>query len=92
MKTILDSNNTETEPFEFVGDCYISAVGSGQITILREMGGEYIPMTTDRGELLTFIGDDVLFNGSISCKKRIKHKVEASTTSEIVIDIVRERG
>lgn len=91
MNIVLTKDKTETQPFAFLGDCYICAKGQGQISILRDMGGEFVVMTNSAGEELAYLGDGVIFNGSITCKSRIKHKIVAHTESSITISIVTER-
>ena len=91
MNILLDENKKETPEFDFVGDCYICAKGSGQITLQRKMGDSFENITNERGEELTYIGEGVIFNGSINCKKRIPHKIVGSTNSGIVVSIVAER-
>ena len=91
MNKLLTAEDPESEEFEFRGDCYICAKGSGQISILRQMGGSFEVITDDTGEPFTRIGDGVIFNGVVTCNSKIKHKVVASTTSEILLSIVKER-
>lgn len=89
---VLNADKTESDPFDFRGDCYICLKGSGTVSIVRSMdGGEYDVLTTERGEEMTYVGDGVLFNSVIHCKKGLKHKIVANTTDQITYKIVKER-
>lgn len=92
MSIVLTSNEPETEVFDLLGDCYICAKGEGQIKIMRDIGSGFEVVTNDRGEELIFAGTGVLYNHHITTKKRLKHKIVAETTKEIVIDMVKERN
>lgn len=91
---VLNRDNPESEEFEFFGHCYICAKvmeGAGQIKILRKIGDLYEPITTDRGDDMTFVGSGVLFNSFIECRKKLKHKIVWSGTGNVKVAIVEER-
>lgn len=77
--------------FDFLGDCYISAQGSGTIEIQRKMGGEFVTLTNQEGVPMQFAETGLIFNSFINCKKRLPHRVVASTTKSINLTIVAER-
>lgn len=89
---VLDQKNIVTPPFEFLGDCYICAVGDGQIRIQRKVGGNFYDMTDQAGVPMVFAGSGVIFNSSVTANKKIEHRIVADTPSEIKIDILKERG
>lgn len=79
--------------FTFLGDCHICLKGSGAVTIERELGGNFVPITTELGQTLTFIGDGVLFNSKISgsLRHRVKHRLVSETSSQIEYIIFAEK-
>lgn len=77
--------------FDFWGDCYICATGSGEIRIERKIGGEFVVLTNQEGTPMIFVADGVIFNSFINCKSRLVHRIVAITTSEIKLSIVSER-
>lgn len=87
----ITTSDTETKPFEFYGDCYICAVGSGSFSIQRDTGLGFKTLTNESGEEMTFVGDGVLFNSVISCKKKLKHRFVGTTASTINVSLVKER-
>lgn len=89
---VLDQKNSVTPPFDFLGDCYICAVGDGQIRIQRKVGQEFQNMTTETGDELVFVGSGVIFNGRVTANKKMEHRIIADTTSQIKVDILKERG
>jgi hypothetical protein len=76
--------------FDFMGDCYICIEGDGVATIERKLGGWHA-LTLNDGTLMEFSGDGVLFNGTLSCKKSLKHRVRVVTAGGIRINAVKER-
>jgi len=86
----LTQANPESEEFPVLGECYICAKGSGAISVYRKVGANFELMTTERGEDLTFVGDGVLFNNSISSNKRLMHKLVADTSGTIEFYIASE--
>lgn len=92
MKFELNDQNRVSESFDFRGDCYISISGSGTVSIERKIGEDYLTLTNDRGELLSFIGEGVIFNDKITCNKPIPHRFVADTTDNVIIEIMKERG
>lgn len=90
---ILNEQEPETDVFQFLGDCYICATGEGAITIERDLGNGFYPVTTERGEPMTYIGaDGMIFNGVVTCNKKVRHRISGVTTDQIIINIVKERG
>ena len=91
MSFTLTQEEPVSESFDVHGDCYICIEGSGEVAIERKIGDDFKTVTTDRGEPMVFVGSGVLFNDKISCKKAIKHRIKANTSSEVVVDIVKEK-
>lgn len=87
---ILTKDNNTVE-FKFMGSCYICLTGSGSVSIQRKMGGDFVNLTTERGEELIFVGEGVLFNNKIEDSKRQEHRIVADTTKIIEYSIVPER-
>ena len=89
---VLDKDKTRTAPFFITGDCYICAKGNGTVRFLREMNGKFEVITDSFGEALTFTGDGIIFNSSITCNARLRHVVEAVTTSHIHVTVEKEKA
>jgi len=81
-----------SEEFSFTGSCYISIVGDGTVQIERKLNKQWAACTNDRGEVLAFMGDGVLFNNQLDCKKSIKHRVRVvSTVNGVTINYITGR-
>ena len=91
MKFELTPEDEYSPGFDFMGDCYICIEGDGEATIERRVGDSFAPVTLQDGTPMTFAGGGTLFNGTLTCKRAIKHRVKVATTSGITISIVKER-
>ncbi len=91
MSYTLTQQDPISGEFDVHGDCYICIEGSGEVAIERRIGDAFKTVTTDRGEPLVFVGSGVLFNNKVTCKKAIKHRVVAITSSEVLVEIVKEK-
>lgn len=93
MTDRLTVDNPISEVFEFSGTQHILIVGEGTATIERSLNKkDFYPMTTERGELMSFVGDKVLFNSEISSSQRLFHRVVAETTTHIDVTVVKGRN
>lgn len=91
MSEILNKENPLSEVFDFSGQCHILAKGTGSISIERRLGDSFEVMTDEQGNELTFVGDGVIYNSSISSMKRIPHRLRGVTPTEITVSIVKDR-
>ncbi len=91
MNFELKPEDEYSQEFSFKGDCYISIVGDGIVTIERRVGKIFVPMTLQDGTEMTFAGEGVIFNSSISANKEFKHRLKVATSSGLMVDIVKER-
>ena len=85
----LSSDNPHYE-FNFIGECLICATGEGEIRIQRKLvdGGDFVDVTDDYGTPMVHVSQNgVIFNGSIKCSRRIPHRIVASTTKEINLEV-----
>jgi len=86
---ILNDSKSETIAFQSRGDLCVSAKGKGSIQILREMGGEFLPITDNSGMPLIFGADGGLaVNATFSCNVRRNYKIKA--TGEMTVSYYPE--
>jgi len=91
MNFELKPEDEYSQEFQFKGDCYLSIVGEGVVTIERRVGKAFVPLTTEDGTEMTFAGEGVIFNSVISAKKEFKHRLKVQTAKGLTVEIAKER-
>lgn len=87
----LTKTNIYSKPFVFSGNYCLCVRGSGAFTVERQFGDEWLPVTDENGDPLSFSGEGVIFNSYITSPARLPHRIKADTTKEIIVDGVSGR-
>ena len=80
------SNDKDLSPeFLFSGECYVCVKGEGTLTVERNVGTGFEVMTMDDGVPMIFVGDGIVFNGTLRANKKMAYRLRFNGTAKYTI-------